>query len=147
MLGDLSERGVKRLIVEGGGSIRTQFLTEGPADELQLVIAPSFVGDPRAPRLVDDGTFPSPDHGEGIWLGTVQQIGDLVLLRYALSKRFVNDERVVCDLPLAPGDRPVAEAIVDGKFSGRVCHFHDVADLECVIEPLRVVGTDVDASM
>lgn len=36
-------------MVEGGGLIHTQLLTQGLADELQLVLAPLFVGDPRAP--------------------------------------------------------------------------------------------------
>src|SRR4051794_27700450 len=34
---DLHERGVRKLMVEGGGTMHTQFLTEGLADELQLV--------------------------------------------------------------------------------------------------------------
>ena len=46
---DLHERGVRRLMVEGGGEVHTQFLTEGLADELQLVVAPLFVGHPEPP--------------------------------------------------------------------------------------------------
>lgn len=46
-------RGVRRLMVEGGGTIHTQLLRQGLADELQLVLAPLFVGDPAAPRLFD----------------------------------------------------------------------------------------------
>lgn len=34
-------------MVEGGQSIHTQFLAAGRAHELQLVIAPFFVGDPE----------------------------------------------------------------------------------------------------
>jgi riboflavin biosynthesis pyrimidine reductase len=37
-------------MVEGGGITHTQFLTEGLADELHLVVAPFFVGDSRARR-------------------------------------------------------------------------------------------------
>jgi 5-amino-6-(5-phosphoribosylamino)uracil reductase len=87
LLADLATRGVRRLLVEGGGSVHTQFLTEGLADELQLVIAPSFIGDPRAPRFVDDGTFPPANSGD-IRLAEVRQIEQLALLRYALSARF-----------------------------------------------------------
>ncbi|MEU8239610.1 dihydrofolate reductase family protein [Actinoplanes missouriensis] len=84
---DLGERGIRRLMVEGGGRMHTQFLTAGLADELQLVIAPFFVGDSRAPRFVHDGVFPwGPDNRGG--LAEVRQIGDVVLLRYALSGRF-----------------------------------------------------------
>jgi 5-amino-6-(5-phosphoribosylamino)uracil reductase len=84
---DLFSRGVRRLMVEGGGTIHTQFLTAGLADELHLVIAPFFVGDSRARRFVEDGRFPwHPDrHAE---LVDVRRIDDVVLLRYALSQRF-----------------------------------------------------------
>ena len=37
---DLGARGVQRLMVEGGGKVHTQFLTDNLADELQLVVAP-----------------------------------------------------------------------------------------------------------
>ncbi|GAA2608660.1 hypothetical protein Adu01nite_14430 [Paractinoplanes durhamensis] len=84
---DLAARGVRRLMVEGGGSMHTQFLTAGLADELQLVVAPFFVGDSRAPRFVSDGDFPwGPAHRAR--LAGVRQIGDVVLLRYALSEKF-----------------------------------------------------------
>ena len=83
---DLHERGVRRLMVEGGGRIHTQFLTEGVADELQIVVAPLFVGDSRAPRFVGDGEFPwCAEHRAA--LIEVRPIGDVVLLRYALSSR------------------------------------------------------------
>jgi 5-amino-6-(5-phosphoribosylamino)uracil reductase len=87
MVEDLHDRGVCRLMVEGGGTIHTQFLTACLVDELHLVVAPFFVGDSRAPRFVGDGRFPwNPDRRAT--LAEVRQIGDVVLLRYALSSRF-----------------------------------------------------------
>jgi 5-amino-6-(5-phosphoribosylamino)uracil reductase len=84
---DLHSRGVHRLMVEGGGTVHTQFLSSGLADELHLVVAPFFVGDSRARRFVDDGRFPwSPDRRAT--LVDVRRIDDVVLLRYALSPRF-----------------------------------------------------------
>lgn len=84
---DLYARGVRRLMVEGGGTVHTQFLTADLADELHLVVAPLFVGDSRACRFVGDGHFPwNPDRRAT--LAEVRQIGDVVLLRYALSARF-----------------------------------------------------------
>jgi riboflavin biosynthesis pyrimidine reductase/pyrimidine deaminase RibD-like protein len=77
MLADLTTRGVRRLLVEGGTSILTQFLTAGLSDELHLAIAPIFVGDPAAPRFVHNGQFPSP-----MTLAATRQLGDLVVLRY-----------------------------------------------------------------
>jgi 5-amino-6-(5-phosphoribosylamino)uracil reductase len=84
---DLAERGVERLMVEGGGTVHTQFLTEDIVDELQLTVAPVFVGDSEAPRFVRDGVFPW-NPGRRAELVGVRQLGDVVLLRYALSSRF-----------------------------------------------------------
>lgn len=83
---DLAERGVERLLVEGGASVLTQLLTAGLADELQLAVAPVFVGDRRGRRFVEDGRFPwtSPRRAE---LVETRAIGDVALLRYALSRR------------------------------------------------------------
>jgi 5-amino-6-(5-phosphoribosylamino)uracil reductase len=84
---DLAARGVERLMVEGGATIHTQFLTEDLVDELQLTVAPIFVGDSEAPRFVRDGVFPW-NPGRRAALVDVHKIGDVVLLRYALSSRF-----------------------------------------------------------
>jgi 5-amino-6-(5-phosphoribosylamino)uracil reductase len=84
---DLADRGVGRLMVEGGGVVHTQFLSDDLVDELQLVVAPFFIGDSRAPRFVSDGRFPW-NAGRRAKLADVRQIGDVVLLRYALSSRF-----------------------------------------------------------
>lgn len=87
---DLLARGVHRLMVEGGGTVHTQFLTADLVDELHLVVAPLFVGDSRARRFVGDGRFPwNPDRRAT--LAEVRRIGDVVLLRYALSARFRTD--------------------------------------------------------
>jgi 5-amino-6-(5-phosphoribosylamino)uracil reductase len=87
MCEDLATRGVRRLMVEGGGTVHTQFLTADLADELHLVVAPFFVGDSRARRFVGDGRFPF-NPGRRATLAEVRPIGDVVLLRYALSPRF-----------------------------------------------------------
>jgi len=79
VLADLAGRGVRRLMVEGGGSVLAQFLAERLADELDLVVAPLFVGDPAAPRIAGlaGGNPRSRMH-----LAEVRLIGDVVLMRY-----------------------------------------------------------------
>jgi riboflavin-specific deaminase-like protein len=84
MLADLSGRGVRRLMVEGGGGVHTRFLTAGLVDEVQLVVAPFFIGDPSAPRFVGPGVFPQ-SPGRPMRLAEATRIGDLVLLRYLLG--------------------------------------------------------------
>ncbi|MGQ4389813.1 dihydrofolate reductase family protein [Streptomyces sp. SAS_270] len=71
-------RGVRRLMVEGGGTIHTQLLREGLADELQLVLAPLFVGEATAPRLFG----PGPYQGGRLRLVETRPLGDVVLMRY-----------------------------------------------------------------
>ena len=88
---DLGERGVRRLMVEGGQHVLSQFLEAQVADELQLVVAPVLVGDARAPRLVADVRMPGGRHGAH--LAEVRRIEDVVLLRYALSARFEQDDQ------------------------------------------------------
>jgi riboflavin-specific deaminase-like protein len=85
MLADLARRGVGRLMVEGGGEVHTWFLTAGLVDEMQIVFAPFFVGDPAAPRLVGPGSFPqSPENP--MLLAETRQLGDVVLLRYLAGR-------------------------------------------------------------
>jgi riboflavin-specific deaminase-like protein len=81
MLADLSLRGIGRLMVEGGSSIHTQFLTSGLVDEIHLAVAPFFVGQPDAPRFVGPGTFTNDLHHR-MTLAEVRAVGDVALLRY-----------------------------------------------------------------
>lgn len=84
MLDDLGARGVGRLMVEGGGTIHTRFLTAGLADEIHLAIAPFFVGDPEAPRFVNPGAFPN-GPARRMTLAEVRAIGDVAFLRYLVT--------------------------------------------------------------
>jgi 5-amino-6-(5-phosphoribosylamino)uracil reductase len=84
-------RGVGRLMVEGGGQVHSQLLQLGLADELQLVLAPLFVGDPAAPRLFGPGVY----QGGRLRLVETRRIEDVVLMRYE---------------PTAPGTGPVPTA-------------------------------------
>ncbi|AWL37455.1 deaminase [Streptomyces sp. SM18] len=80
ILGD--EYGVKRLMVEGGGTVHTQLLEAALADELQLVIAPLLVGQFDAVRMLGPASYPGGPAARLRLLET-RQIGDVVLLRYA----------------------------------------------------------------
>ncbi|MBA0124179.1 dihydrofolate reductase family protein [Haloechinothrix sp. YIM 98757] len=82
VLADLSARGIERLLVEGGTRILTQFLDTGAADELHLVYAPMFLGDPGAPRLPE----PGPTATGLLRLAETRTMGDAVLLRYVIGR-------------------------------------------------------------
>lgn len=87
LVADLADRGIRRLMVEGGGTVHTQFLAANLVDELNVAIAPFFVGDHSAPRFVGDASFPWTSDRRAT-LADVRQVGDMVVLRYALSDRF-----------------------------------------------------------
>ncbi|MEV7995818.1 dihydrofolate reductase family protein [Streptomyces sp. NPDC086077] len=94
-------RGVRRLMVEGGGTLHTQLLLEGLADEVQLVLAPLFVGDPAAPRLFGPGGYQS----GRLRLVETRRIEDVVLMRYE---------------PTAPGAGTLASA-ADRRWLALAC--------------------------
>jgi 5-amino-6-(5-phosphoribosylamino)uracil reductase len=83
VLADLAGRGIGRLMVEGGSQVLGQFLARGLADELRLAVAPVFVADPGAPRLV---TAPSPEARwpQALRLAELGQAGRMAVLRYRL---------------------------------------------------------------
>jgi 5-amino-6-(5-phosphoribosylamino)uracil reductase len=81
ILADLGRRGTRRLMVEGGARLGTQLLAGGLVDELQLAIAPFFVGDAAAPRFAGPGEYPAgPAHP--LHLAEARPVGEVVLLRY-----------------------------------------------------------------
>lgn len=86
----LAARGVRRLLVEGGSAVLTELFAADLVDELQLAVAPFFVGDASAPRFVGSAAFP---HSalRRMRLAGVEQVGDVVVLRYLLGA--MDDER------------------------------------------------------
>jgi len=85
ILADLRRRGVVRLMVEGGGTVHTQLLTAGLVDEIQLAVAPFFVGDGKAPRFVGPGAFPF-GKDRRMRLSEVLRLDDMAILRYHLRE-------------------------------------------------------------
>jgi pyrimidine deaminase RibD-like protein len=84
MLEDLAERGVARLLVEGGARILGDFLAAGRADELNLAVAPFFLGDP-APRTAPRLNLPAPGPASPMTLAETRRVGEVALLRYLLG--------------------------------------------------------------
>jgi riboflavin-specific deaminase-like protein len=80
LLDDLGKRGIGRLMVEGGESIHTAFLSQGLADELHLAVAPLVVGE-AGPRFLNHAAFPG-GSTRRMHLAEVRAVGDVALLRY-----------------------------------------------------------------
>jgi 5-amino-6-(5-phosphoribosylamino)uracil reductase len=87
MLEDLAERGVARLLVEGGARVLGDFLAAGRADELNLAVAPFFVAEPTAPRLnlPAPGILQAPSPASPMTLAETRRVGEVALLRYLLG--------------------------------------------------------------
>jgi len=77
----LADCGVRSLFVEGGTTILTAFLASGTFDRLRLAIAPFFVGDAAAPRLVNAASFLN-DARHRLALQRVRALGDTAVLEY-----------------------------------------------------------------
>jgi riboflavin-specific deaminase-like protein len=85
VLDDLAARGIGRLMVEGGARLGRQLLADGLVDELQLAVAPFFVGDAEAPRFAGAASYPF-GPSQPMTLAEVRQLDGVVLLRYLLSR-------------------------------------------------------------
>jgi 5-amino-6-(5-phosphoribosylamino)uracil reductase len=85
-LDELGRRGVRRLLVEGGGSVHTQLLALGLADELHVAVAPLVVGQEDAPCFLRPAHYPGGPAAR-MRLVEARPVGDTVLLRYAPKER------------------------------------------------------------
>lgn len=81
LLQTLHERGIRRLLVEGGGSTNFEFIKEKVVDELRVAIAPLVIGGATAPTLVDGFGF---DQNTALQLELIstEVLGQMVILRY-----------------------------------------------------------------
>ncbi|MGW6262560.1 RibD family protein [Streptomyces sp. NPDC055085] len=87
-LDELGRRGIKRLMVEGGGTIHTQLMSQNLADEVHLAIAPLLVGQPEAARFLGAAEYPGGSTARMKVL-EIQAIDDVVFVRYAPKERSV----------------------------------------------------------
>ena len=86
MLAKLSELGIERLMVGGGGAINWSFLHHGLVDEVSMVLSPIANGDPDAPRFFTAREPYSSVSPVAFQLSSVEDIGDSVVwLRYEVQ--------------------------------------------------------------
>jgi len=57
LLHHLHERGVRRLMVEGGGTIISSLISENLVDEMRIYYAPLFIGGKNSPTICDGNSF------------------------------------------------------------------------------------------
>jgi 5-amino-6-(5-phosphoribosylamino)uracil reductase len=73
--------GITSLFIEGGTSVLTAFLSAGLFHELRLAVAPFFVGDAAAPRIVGPGAF-FHDKNRRLELIDTRAYGDTAVQRF-----------------------------------------------------------------
>jgi 2,5-diamino-6-(ribosylamino)-4(3H)-pyrimidinone 5'-phosphate reductase len=82
----LRERGLHRLILEGGGEIHFAFAKAGLVDEWYVTLTPRLIGGRTAPSFLDGEGFLKRDHLE-LRLVSQRRVGDEIFLRYRRKTR------------------------------------------------------------
>ena len=77
----LRERGLKRLILEGGGEVHFAFAKAGLVDEWYITVTPRLIGGRTAPSFLDGEGFLRSNHIE-LKLASLRKVGDELFLRY-----------------------------------------------------------------
>ncbi|THV34634.1 RibD family protein [Glycomyces buryatensis] len=80
-LSDLARRGVRRLMVEGGGVVHTAFLSSDLVDEVHLALAPFLLGERGGASFVYPSAFPQSPR-RPLELVEARSIGAIALLVY-----------------------------------------------------------------
>ena len=75
VLESLCDLGIRKLLVEGGGTLIAEFLRLGLVDELTVYIAPKILGGATAPSLVDGPGF-MPEQAPRLQLVSVEKLDE-----------------------------------------------------------------------
>jgi 5-amino-6-(5-phosphoribosylamino)uracil reductase len=78
---ELRKRGLKKLILEGGGGVHFPFAKAGVVDEWYVTITPRLIGGRDAPSFLDGEGFLKRDHIK-LKLVSSRRVGDELFLRY-----------------------------------------------------------------
>ena len=78
---ELHKRGLKRLILEGGGEVHFPFAKAGLVDEWYITITPRLIGGRNAPSFLDGEGFVKKNHIE-LKLVSLRRVKDELFLRY-----------------------------------------------------------------
>jgi 2,5-diamino-6-(ribosylamino)-4(3H)-pyrimidinone 5'-phosphate reductase len=82
LLGNLKKKGIKNILVEGGGRTNWAFVKENLVDEAIITITPYLVGGMTATTLVDGDGFSTIAKSKRLKLKNVTKIKNEVILHY-----------------------------------------------------------------
>lgn len=86
LLNELEKRGVKKMLIEGGGEVRWSFFKEKLVDELFVWIMPYVWGGKTAPTLVEGAGFTVSDDAVALTLERMECVDGLLVLWYSVHK-------------------------------------------------------------
>lgn len=82
----LYERGIKTVLIEGGGTVIYNVLSHGLVDELYVYMGSIIIGGKKTPTLADGEGIESIKHLIQLTLIEMKRVGNGVLLHYQLSR-------------------------------------------------------------
>ncbi len=85
LLSDLSQLGIKKLLVEGGGTINWSLFKKGLVDEVSTYIGNFILGGKNAPTLVDGEGFLNRKEGVNLDLKKIEKMDEGVLLNWKVD--------------------------------------------------------------
>lgn len=83
LLEQLADRGIKTVLVEGGGTVNWEFVRLGLFDEVIVTISPYLLGGNDAVSLVMGSGFAAIADSPKMHLKSARQLGDHIVLHYA----------------------------------------------------------------
>ncbi len=85
LFSQLFDRGVKRIMVEGGATLNWSLINLGLVDELYVYMGAMIIGGENAPTLADGQGFK--DHFPRLTLSSVQRLDEGLLIKWSLQAR------------------------------------------------------------
>jgi len=86
MLNVLYHKGIRKLLVEGGGTVIWNFLKSGLVDDLYVYIGSCIIGGKNTPTMADGVGIKSEDDLLSLKIVKVNRLGNGILVHYRLMK-------------------------------------------------------------
>lgn len=83
---ELASRGMRRILVEGGGGLMWDFASQNLIDEYHVTVTPRILGGTEAPTLVDGPGF-TPAESLNLKLVRARKLGDELYLTYRKTSK------------------------------------------------------------
>ncbi len=86
MLEILLKKGIKKLMVEGGGTVIWNFLKQGLVDDMYVYVGPLIIGGEHTPTLADGEGIKNEDYKIQLKMVNMNRLGTGILIHYKLIK-------------------------------------------------------------